>query len=450
MNRRDLLKATPFGVGAVTLHSVPEWLRAASAAKENEVDVLVVGGGTAGTIAALQSAKAGASTMIIEMAGQLGGTTTTAGVNYPGLFHAWEKQVIAGLGWELVLRTVELDSGQLPDFSVAPEAHFLHQVRINAPLYAALAEEACLKAGVVICFYEMPVVAKETAQGWIVETVGKGTRRKISCRQLIDCTGGADIIGMLGMPRLREDSVQPGTLIFRFGGFKAERLDGDFIQRRYREAVAKGELQKGDYHHSEGRFLHFLQSGGENAQHVFGADSSTAVTKTQANLAGRASVLRLLRFIRSLPGCEHARLIKLLPETGVRETYRIVGEIQITHSDYTSGRRFEDAIAYSFYPIDVHDREGVVPRPLQRGVVPTIPLRALIPQRSRNLLVAGRSVSSDRLANSALRVQASCMAMGQAAGAAAALAVERLVSPGSVSLNELRSLLRRHGAIVPS
>ena len=107
MKRRDLLKSASLGIGAISVNSLPDWLRAASERTEKKVDVLVIGGGTAGTIAALQAAKAGARTMVVEMSGQLGGTTTTAGVNYPGLFHAWEKQIIAGLGWDLVVKAVE-------------------------------------------------------------------------------------------------------------------------------------------------------------------------------------------------------------------------------------------------------------------------------------------------------------------------------------------------------
>ena len=111
---------------------------------------------------------------------------------------------------------------------------------------------------------------------------------------------------------------------------------------------------------------------------------------------------------------------------------------------------FDDAVCYSFYPIDLHDRHGVAPKPLARGTVPTVPLRALVPKGSRNLLVAERSVSSDRLANSALRVQACCMAMGQAAGAASALAARNGTTPTSVPLDEIHSLLRQHAAIVPA
>lgn len=451
MKRRELLKtASAATVGAAITGTLPHQVRAGSDNATTHVDVLVIGGGTAGTIAAIQSARAGARTMLVEMGSQLGGTMTTGGVSQPGLFHAWGRQVIAGIGWELVVAAVKLDGSALPDFSKPPKHHWQHQVQVNAPLYAALAEEACLNAGVVIAYYEMPQSVRQSESGWLVELVGKGSQRTVACRQLIDCTGGADVVGMINLPRLREEQIQPGTLLFTFGNYDVSKLDAARIQARYREAMASGELHEGDYQHAGGEFMHFLKCGGFNAQHVFDADSSTFATKTRANIAGRASVLRLLRFVRSLPGCENARLLKMQPETAVRETYRIEGEAKITGEDYAAGKMFEDAVAYSFYPIDVHDRSGVKPIPLRQGAVPTIPIRALIPKASQNLLVAGRCVSSDRLANSALRVQASCMAMGQAAGAAAALATKGNATPLAVPMDKLRALLRDHGAIVPA
>ena len=417
---------------------------------KDDVDVLVIGGGTAGTIAAIQAGRAGLRTALVESGSQLGGVTTTGGVSFPGLFHAWGKQIVAGIGWELVIKAVALDSGQLPDFSVfSPERHWMHQIRINGPVYAALAEEACTQAGVQLHFYEIPTQVVETDRGWKIETVGKNLRRTILTKQLIDCTGGANIVGQIGFPRLREEETQPGTLIFKLGGYDVDTLDEDVIQRQFIAAVKDGRLQHGDVSNPRARFIGYLGKGGENAQHVFGADASTSDRHTKTNIAGRQSLLRILRFVRSLPGCENARVLKAQAETAVRETYRIVGEVQITHDDYTSGRHFEDAVSYSFYPIDLHDKDGVKPQPLSEGTVATVPLRALIPKNSHNLLVAGRSVSSDRLANSALRVQASSMAMGQAAGAAAAVSVRLETIPGDVPLSDLHDLLALHGAVVP-
>ncbi|NBQ02675.1 MAG: FAD-dependent oxidoreductase [Opitutae bacterium] len=96
----------------------------------NEVDVLVVGSGSAGTTAAIQAGRAGAKTLLMERNSQLGGTTTTGGVAYPGLFDAWGKQVISGIGWELVKESVELDGGKFPDFSKVPRAHHHNQIHI--------------------------------------------------------------------------------------------------------------------------------------------------------------------------------------------------------------------------------------------------------------------------------------------------------------------------------
>ncbi|MDP6044213.1 MAG: FAD-dependent oxidoreductase, partial [Phycisphaerae bacterium] len=170
----------------------------------------------------------------------------------------------------------------------------------------------------------------------------------------------------------------------------------------------------------------------------------TSATLTKANMDGRKSLLKKLRSTK-----KKGRLVHMQPETAHRESYRIRGETLITVDDYTSGRVFEDAISYAFYPVDLHTRSGVRPKPLTRGKVPTVPISALVPKASSNIIVAGRCVSSDRLANSGLRVQASCMAMGQAAGASAALAAQRKTTPLKLPLKDIRGLLSKHGAIVP-
>ncbi|MCP4449852.1 MAG: FAD-dependent oxidoreductase [Planctomycetes bacterium] len=377
-----------------------------------QADVLVVGGGAAGTIAAIQAARAGAKTVLIERGTQLGGTTTTGGVSFPGLFDAWGKQIIAGIGWELVRDSVALDGGTLPDFSKVPQHHWQNQVRVNPFLYAILAEEKCEQAGVQIAYYEFPQATTPTDTGWQVDCAGFGTQRRVQCKQIIDCTGGAEVVGMLNLPRLREEETQPGSMLFML-----------------------------DKANSPGR-PNGPGSGLLNSLYVHGADSSSSRTVTEANLKGRRAVLDQVRRSKK-------RLMHLQPEASFRESYRIQGETVIRVEDYTAGRVFDDAVCYAFYPVDLHNRDGVKPKPLVRGTVPTIPLRALVPKASRHIMVAGRSVSSDRLANSGLRVQASCMAMGQVAGVTAALAVQKHTTPLNVPLGDIRALLLKHDAIVP-
>ncbi len=413
-DRRNFLQSSVLGAAGVGLAVSSSSSVAVAETNEgtnkpvvaNEVDVLVVGGGTAGTIAAIQAGRAGARTLLVERNFQLGGATTTGGVAFPGLFDAWGEQVIAGIGWELVKESVELDGGRFPNFAKVPRSHWMNQVHVNQFVYALLAEEKCREADVEIAYYEFPEAVVKTDAGWQVDCIGFGTRRRVKCKQIIDCTGGAEVVGMLGFERLREKERQPGSYLY----------------------------QLGSSHNPASKQLHRL--------YVHGADSTNSRTATLANLTGRKSILAKVRK-------DKKRLMHLQPETGFRESYRIKGETLITVQDYTTGKLFDDAVSNAFYPVDLHTKTGVRPKPLKRGIVPSIPLRALIPKGSRNLIVAGRCVSSDRLANSGLRVQASCMGMGQAAAVAATLAVQGNTTPLEVPLAEVHALLKKHGAIIP-
>ncbi|EDM26914.1 hypothetical protein LNTAR_06699 [Lentisphaera araneosa HTCC2155] len=413
-----------------------------------DVDVLVVGGGSAGHVAAIQAGRMGAKTVLLERGSQLGGTTTTGGVCFPGLFHAWGKQLISGIGWELVKKSREVDCKPLQDFSVANKGHVYYHVNINGQLYSLLAEEACLDAGVSLAYYQFPEKVTQTSNGWLVDVVGQGVRYQLRCKQIIDCSGGATVAGMLGMERMRGEERQPGTHSVIYKGFDMNVVNKNKkkIQEMYKQAVKEGRLQKGDTW--SGNAFQPIRSTSGNVNHIFGADSSTAATQTQTNLAGRKSVLRMLKFLKTIPGGENATIDRMMTETASRETYRIKGERVLTVNDYTSGRTFKDSLCYSFYPIDLHDKNGVKPQKLKPGTFPTIPRSCLIPKGSKNFMVAGRSVSSDRLANSAARVQATCMAMGQATAVTAVLAARQGKTPGDVDLAEIRVELIKNDAIV--
>ncbi len=416
-----------------------------------QCDVFVAGGGTAGTIAAIQSARTGARTVVSEMSGQLGGTITNGGVRQPAHFWTSQRQVIAGIGWELITKTLELDGDQPPDFLHPPPRRPQWQVGINRCDYALVAEEAALQAGVILHYHEIVTDVSRQNDSWLIHTTGKNIHRKIFAREIIDCTGDADVVGMLGLPRERGNVRQPGTIALRITGYDHSSLNADLVRERYHQAMSEGRLKPGDFHRPSGDFMQFLRLQGGNQIHVFNADSTTSATQTEANINGRGAILRLLRFIKTLPGCENVKIESMLPDTAVRETWRIVGETTITENDYTSGRIWYDSVCYSFYFIDLHTENGASEknRFLTPGIEPTIPLRALIPRDSSNLLVAGRCLASDRLANSALRVQASCMAMGQAAGAAAALGVQMNIPSREVPIEKIRVLLKHHAAIIP-
>lgn len=411
-------------------------------ADQKTCDVLVVGGGSAGVVAAIQAGRLGATTILVEAGSQMGGAATVGGVNSPILFSVHGKQRIKGIGWEWITKTVQLDDGDLPGC----REHW----RINAPLYAIVAEELLQQAGVGIRYYEAPSKVEAVAEApfhWIVTTSALGETRTIRCKQLVDCTGNGAVCALAGAERMREAEIMPGSLNYTIKHkIDLGKLDKVAVEKKFAEAVANGEMRESDARHG------ILSSLGYQAgNYVYDADNSTAEARTDTNLRGRQSVLRMLRFIRSLPGGETAQLTSMFPEVGVRETYRVKGEYVITVDDYLSGKVWDDSIAYATYQVDLHKNawKDFDRRFLPPGVVPTVPFRALIPKGKENVLVAGRCLSSDRLAMSGLRVQSVCMATGQAAGAAAALAAKKEVTPGKVEVAELKGALKANGAIVP-
>lgn len=416
-------------------------------------DVIVVGGGTAGTVAAIQAGRAGAATLLVEKQGILGGTLVVGRVCSPASFFAHGRQIIAGIGWELCCRTWQ-ETGEAPQSpDTAPpwmrEAGVLHQT-VNPAVFAALADSALLDAGVDLLLHSMPAVATRADGVWSLTLCTKTGLRTIRSAVLTDCTGDANVVTLAGLEVERNAELQAATLLVHVGGYDAETLDYDTIQAAFDREVAEGRMRRTDPGWEQGRVDFFLRSYGGNRIHVVGVDGRTSEGKTQAEIEGRQAMLRMLRFCRSQPGLTGFRIISCATECGIRETVTIKGLKKITLSDYENGRLWEDAVCYSFYTIDSHRADFIRGHSIRPGIFPTIPLGALLPSGGTGIIVAGRCVAGDADANSAYRVEASCMAMGQAAGAAAALAVKRGGDFLTVPLPELRALLRRHGAIVPA
>lgn len=418
-----------------------------------QTDVMVIGGGTSGSVAAIQAASAGARTVLVEANSILGGTISVDSVNYPGLFHAHGSQIIKGIGWKLIEEAVKMNNDKLQDFSKPfNKSHNEHHIHINKDIFALLLEEKCAEVGVQLRYYETPIKVKFSNGYWYVELAGKGTNLTYKCNQLVDCTGNAALTILAGFKVNHSKVTQPGSLMFKLSGYDIERLNFKLLQDEYEKAIDNGSIKKEEFFGSIKNFLTTVYDKRKIntfSNHIYKADSTTSVTHTKSNIYSRKALLNILRILSTFHGLENITLSYMSPQTAVRETNTIDAVHNITADDYICGKRYHDAICYSFYPIDLHTSEGVKPKQISKGIVPEVPLRALIPKGSKNLVVGGRCIGSDQLANSALRVQGTCMATGQAAGAVAAIASKQRITPFEVPLGEIKKLLLNSDAIVP-
>ena len=413
-------------------------------------DVAVVGGGPAGIGAALASAKSGARTVLVERDARLGGTTVSAEVLPIGLFHAWKRQIIAGPCWDLVTNSVDLAGQELPDFPKLDARDWRrHCLTVNPFVYSALASEAIEKAGIELRLNAAACGIERHPKGWKIALATDEGIKHLFAKEVVDATGNASVAAFAGAERVRsEDAMrQPGSYFLKLNT-RRWKFDAAAVDRAHAAAIASGELLPTDIHI---KMSDYIYAGGGWGCYVPLADNSTASARAETNRRGRETMLRILRFIRRQPGLEKATILSAPPEVGVRETYRIVGEKTVTESAYLEGTVERDSLCYSYWFIDAHNSAHKVSRMVfhEEGKVATIPLGALIPKSVPHLLVAGRAISSDHGANSALRVQASCMAIGQSAGVVAAIAAKRGLDPRNVSIDEAKRQLKAIGAIVP-
>jgi len=416
------------------------------------VDVVVAGGGTAGHIAALQAARAGVKTSVIEADSMLAGCMTTGGVNMPNHFFSTNGPVVLGIPWELYTKSKQIEGLPIPDYKkrrpVESPGYYSY---INIPIYSALVEEEAAKAGLIIHYHEFISDIKAVGDLWEITSLGRGVQRITTAREIIDCTGDSDVVRMLGLGVLQDKVRQPGSYQYRIGGIRHEQIWEQEVQILYDEAMQSGELQQGDFSYPNMLpFKYYLDHGGHNCTHVYNSDTSTSEGQTAANLEGRARMLRMYRFLKSsIPGCEQAELTAIYTRAVARETYRTHGEYIITQEDFMQATDFEDKICNAFNYIDMHSQDvGCdVYFHESKDLLPKIPFRALIPKNSSRITVAGRIVSSDRVALAGIRAQCICMAMGQAMGAAAALAIQRKTPSRTINSQDIVALTVEHGAV---
>ncbi len=424
-------------------------------------DLIVCGCGVAGFTAAVQGARAGLKTAVIERYGMPGGILTVGGNNDIAQFFAHHRQVIRGIGWEYVTRLAEAGYAVIPD-KMAEGPHWIYGVHVNIPAAAYMMDTMMTEAGADL-YYGQPIAAVDTekSENGMTHVTGviiasKEGLRRLTGKVFIDCTGDGDAAVYAGAEyecggeSETDGFLQPGTIRFYIDKLNLPeevRRRADRILQEYRE---NGRMDPTDVRRRT--ISAMMQARGNNIGHVSGFNGADSDSKTASEVAGRASVYRLMNALQDagVPMDPFPPIETIAPEVAVRESRRILCDGYMTEENYVSGYQYPDAVCTSFYPIDLHRHgdNGIRQTFLTDGQIPTVPLSALIVKGIDNMLVAGRCASGDRLANSAYRVKASCMAMGQAAAACAAVALRHNRTIRQADIEEIRTLLRENNAIV--
>jgi hypothetical protein len=409
-----------------------------------DIDVLVAGGGPAGVAAALAAAREGARTLLIERHGMVGGTWTAGLLNPFFEFHR-KGWIVAELVDELQKAKVWLSFKSMWTF--------------DTEFMKLLLERLLEQAGAETWYYSFAadtIVEHDRVRGVIVE--GKSGRQAVLAKVVVDCTGDGDIAARAGVPyqlgRPSDSACQPMTLMFEIEGI------GDYVQPdpetlydQMQQAIERGglpvKLPIGRVNYAPW-IINLPRSGAAAVQatHVYRMNPLDTRDLTAATRQARRQAHELTLVIRHIPGLEHVRLTQTAPAIGIRESRHLAGRHTLDLDDLRAGRTFEDAVTFGAFGVDIHD---VNPGESKKSAHSTpirpyeIPYRCLLPQRLSGLLFAGRCISGTHEAHASFRVTGTCMAMGQAAGLAAAISAAENRSPEQLDGKSLNKALRTRG-----
>ncbi|MAU11613.1 MAG: FAD-dependent oxidoreductase [Anaerolineaceae bacterium] len=417
-----------------------------------ETDVLVVGGGSSGATAAIAAARQGADTLLVERYGFLGGISTQVLDTFYGFYTPGSeaRKVVGGVPDDIV--SALADQGKV---IYRPNTYGAGQgITYDPQTLKIVWERLAEQAGVRLLYHSfvMDVLTEnERITGVIVAT--KAGLLQINAQIVIDASGDADVAVASGVPfEFAGEQVQSLTTTFNLINVDVERavqVKKDELHNLMAEAIASGRY---NLPRREGS-VHINPLPGvmvTNMTRVGNVDATDPFQLTQAEIEGRRQAQEYARFLVDyVPGYEKADMGALSHQIGVRESRRIYGDYRLSKADVLVGRKFEDAIAQCGAPIeDHHAGSDTKWQYLPDGATYDIPYRTLLPQKVDGLLVVGRCLSADHDAHASVRSMGQCMAMGQAAGTAAALGLEKNALPREVHIGELQTRLRDLGAVL--
>lgn len=414
-------------------------------------DVIVAGGGFAGSVAALAAARAGAKVLLFDKSNCLGGAAVNCLVN--PFMPYWtldpetkERQILSAGIFAEIVQDMEALGGMHPASKMFNEEYL--KLLLNRKL---------TEAGVALLFHSTLIgVDEEDGHLASVTVSNKSGLQVYEASVFIDATGDGDLAVLSGCPyhvgRPEDGLCQPMTLCFRLDGIDKKRFwqEKPAMQKLYKEYQQQGRIRNPRedilvFDMPQEHVLHF------NTTRIVRKNPVDAIDVTAAELEAREQVFEVFCFLRdNFASCKNAQLLMTAAEIGVRESRMIEGEYILTQEDLLAFTKFEDSIAACNYDIDIHNPSGSGTSHyyFPHGEYYTIPYRCLTPKGTDNLLVAGRCISSTHEAQASYRIMPTCATLGQAAGCAAAMAVKKQCGVKEIDVKALQATLTENGAVI--
>ena len=420
-----------------------------------DYDVVVCGAGSAGWIAAVTAARLGCKTALIEKLSFFGGTATASFVAPISGFFLNEQQVVGGIPFEFIKR-MEQDGQAIFEM---PRGH----ISYNLEYYKLISQQMVLESGVDI--YSNSYISQCITHDSKITTViieNKNGSEAITAKYFIDATGDADICKMANVELLASDrsKLQPMSLCFIIDGVDIttdllkncihhDGKHGSSCNSVIRDCLSKA-CEQNEIPQFGGPWFVTTINGDALAVNVtrIGADACNNRELCDAEFELRKNMFTIFKKLKdTYPEFKNGKIVCSGFQAGVRETNNIKGYYTITGDDILAGTKFEDTVALCAHPIDIHSTRDAKQQLVRLNHPGYIPYRTMISPKCNNLVCAGRCISSDKVAHATIRVQATAMALGQAAGVAVHLANQSGVNVDKISYEQLKMSLNSIGGI---